>query len=707
MGFTFKNQFPEILESARFRPLPSEILIETDKNWYYDSGVAYADSTFLKIFTVDFIIGSRSALADPGNCIISETAANKFFGDEPAIGKSITVNNNITLRVGAVVADIPHNSHYTFNVLMNIDIAFQRGWDNSWFNNSYYSYITMTEGSDYRSMEQKFKNFLEESFGDEISTDFYLQPLKDVRLRSDFDIDLYSHSEPKTQYIIFFSTIGIFIILISTINYMNLATARYVRRSREVALRKVNGSSKGKITAQFLIESTIITFVSYLIGLLLVEITLPAFNEFSGKELFVSYSNPKLLVGLTGILLATALLSGSYPALVLSSFKPVNIFKGNIKNRSNTLREALVIIQFCLGSILIGGTFIVYKQLSYINSFDLGLDKNEIIYAPFRGDMYNQNTYLRFKDLLSDYNSIENITYSTALPTYTVHSAGGFGWEGKNNDENYIIHLEDIDHDFIKTMGISIDYGRDFNLQRGSDSSAVLINEAAVNMMNMEDPLGKRIYHFGDTLEIIGVMKDFNFKSLHKDLEPIRYRLNQNPYGYILIKIKENSITEGIRDAEKVWNEVNPDFPFDFSFLDDEYSNLYSLEQKTGTLFILFGIIALLLACLGLFGLTAYFTEQKSKEIAIRKANGASSIEIVKYLVNHFTRLVLLANVIGIPVAYIVLGKWLNKFAFHVDMKITYFILPLITTLIISVIAQILEIVKASRKNPVVFLKYD
>lgn len=709
MGFAFKTEFPEILESARFRPLVTELLVKTEDKWYYDSGVAYADTTFLNIFTVEFLQGSKEALYDPGTCIITESTASKIFGKEDAVGKSLTVNNTITLRVGAVIKDIPLHSHYTFNILINISDAFQRGWSTSWYNNSYYTYLVLNENSDYTQMESKFKKYLEDMRdGEEITTDFYLQPLKDVRLKSDFDIDLYSHSEPKVQYIFFFATIGIFILLICTINYMNLATARYIRRSREVGLRKVCGSSRWNVSRQFLIESFIITLISYLLGLLIVELTIPFFNDFSGKNLNITYSNPKLAIGLIMVFLATALLSGSYPAIALSSFKPISILQGRFKVRSENFRKALVIIQFSLGSILIGGTYIVYKQLDFINNYDLGLKKEQIIYAPFRGDVYNASVYKRFKALLLDLNSVQNVTYSSALPTYTVHSAGGFNWEGKNNDEDYIIHIEEIDHDFIETMGIEMSEGRNFDVRRGADSSRVLINEAAVKMMNMEEPIGKRIYHYGDTMEICGVMKDFNFKSLHKRVEPIRYSLDANPNGFILISISNMALLqESIKEVEAVWNLVNPDFPFSFSFLDEDYNELYELERKTGTLFILFGIIALFLASIGLFGLTAYYTEQKNKEIAIRKANGASAFEIGRYLVNHFTKLVLIANLIGIPLAFFALNNWLNRFAFHIDLNITYFILPLLLTLLISLIAQIFEIMKASRKNPVVFLKND
>ncbi len=399
MGFAFKNKFPEVLESARFRPLTNEILVETEDKWFYDSGVAYADTTFLGIFSAEFLQGSKEALYDPGTCIITESTAKKIFGEENAIGKIITVNNDMTYRVGAIVKDIPTNSHYNFNILINISVAFQRGWPNHWFSNSYYTYLVLNKNSAYKQMESKFRNFLEEmSEGEELTTDFYLQPLKDVRLKSDFDIDLYSHSEPKVQYIFFFATIGIFIILICTINYMNLATARYTRRSREVGLRKVCGSSRGHVSRQFLIESFIITLISYLIGLLIVELTIPFFNDFSGKDLNISYSNPKLALGLILLFLVTAFLSGSYPALALSSFKPISILQGNFKARSENLRKVLVIIQFCLGSILIGGTYIVYKQLNYINNYDLGLKKEQIIYAPFRGDVFNAAIYKRFKD---------------------------------------------------------------------------------------------------------------------------------------------------------------------------------------------------------------------------------------------------------------------------------------------------------------------
>ncbi|MBU8892302.1 MAG: ABC transporter permease [Bacteroidales bacterium] len=706
MGPKFEEEFPEILESARYRPYTRTALFSHGDKNFYESGFGYADPEFFEIFSFNIIEGSLKGFADhTTSLIITSEMAEKYFGDENPIGKAITINKGTIYTVAAVIDNIPANSHIQFDAIAPFARLYETGWLLNWNNNYYYAYVLCDENIDYRSMEEKFHVSMEEEFDYEFDEAYYLQPLSEIHLKSDFNIDLYSHTETRYQYVYLFIVVGIIIILIVIINYMNLSTARATRRAREVGIRKVVGAKRMQLIGQFLGESLILTFISYFIAIIFTELLLPSINNLTGKVLDISYSNPEFVIGIFVILIFTGIVSGSYPAFYLSSFIPVNVLKGNVKSGSTLFRKVLVIFQFSLSVILIIGTFFIYKQLKFIQSKNLGIDKELLLYTSFKGKLYDN--YFPFKAELKKLNNVLNVTYSNNIPTYTVNSTSGVNWEGNDSNEGMLMHRYVVDHDYVSTFNVDIIDGRDFDITLPTDSANYILNEATIRVMGMEDPVGKWFNLWGMKGTIIGVMKDFNFKSLHKPVEPLMLYITKDIYGYMFIKISSNDIQGTIREINDLWTQFNGEFPMDFKFLDDEYEKLYTAEQKLGKLFSVFAAIAVFLSCLGLFGLASYMTERRTKEIGIRKVFGASSTTVTRLLTWEFTKWVIISTVIAWPVAYIFLNRWLQNFAFRTDLDYYIFVLAGILVLLIAQLSVLFQTYRASRANPAKILKYE
>lgn len=710
-----KDLLPEVKNSFRIRPYAGEVLLESDAKKFYEKQLSYADSSILSILTFEFIYGDKHALDDKNNVIITESTAKRYFGNENPFGKILTMNNEASLKVSAVIKDLPHNSHIQFDVLLNFERLVDRRWNLNWNNNYYYCYFLLEDNVDYEVLNTKFADnlskYVNENLGQETTTnnfpELYVQPLEKIHLYSDFNIDLYSHTQPRIQYIYFFSIIGFVILLITAINYTNLAIARYTRRTIEVGIRKTCGASRIQLTRQFLFESVLLTLMAYLIGTFLVEVLMHNFNQFTDKNLSFSYANWRLVMGAVSIILFTGLASGSYPAIYLSSLLPINAIKGTEKKGSSNFRKTLVIVQFVLGAILITGTLTVYKQLNFIQARNLGLNKEQVIYFTAKGEMYNK--FNSFKQELMGSTAIKNITHASALPTYTVHSTSSVAW-GKdfNEDDRFLIHQEAIEHDYLKTLEIEIVEGRNFEKHSSIDSANFIVNEMAVQYMKLDNPIDEEFILWGDLRgRIIGVMKDFNFKSLHKKVEPLVYRLSNRMNQYIMVRLSGNNIQSEIEFLKNKYEEFNPAYPFEYHFLDEEYDKLYKSEKKTAELFTGFSIIAIFLACLGFFGLASYMAEQKTKEIAVRKVFGSSPKQIAIKLIWGFTKWILIANAIAIPVANYILNNWLENFAYHTSIGYGVFLLTTAFTILIAISAQLVQVLKAIHRNPASALKYE
>ncbi len=708
-----KNDYPEIIESARLRILSGPLISYKDKKIYERDFVA-ADPSFLEIFSFLLKKGDLStALTEPNTILITEKAAARYFGKEDPIGKILTFHNTYDFKVTGVLEDVPHNSHIQFDFLVPFESTLRKfGWTDSWWTNNYTTYIRLAKNASIRNISDKIYEYLKK-INEQTRIKLVLQPLTDIHLRSDYAIDLYGHTENTAIYVYAFSVIALFVLLIACINFMNLSTARSEKRSKEVGLRKVVGASRLNIISQFYGESLFLTFISFVSAIVLVYLFLPVFNNVSGKLLaFDSMKEPVILIGLLGLMLITGMVSGSYPALVQSSFKPVDSIKGIGRRASSRFgkslfRRTLVVTQFTLSITLIVGTLIVHKQIHYMLDKELGYEKDSMVYFIKRANVRTQ--YDAFKsELLQDPN-ITGVTSSSDVPTYTVHSTGAFSWEGKDPETNFLIHQFSVDFDYIKIFNMNIIAGRDFSKEFPVDAStkSFIVNETAVHAMGLKDPIGAKFTLYENSGQIIGVVEDFHFKSLQKEIEPLVLRIEPQSDSYIFVKFRSGRATEVIASIERVYNSFNPDFPLEFTFLAEAVERLYDAERKTRTIFDYFTFLAIFISCLGLFGLAAYMAQQKTKEIGIRKVLGATLTHIVTNLSKEFILLICVANAIAWPLAYLAMNKWLHNFAYRIQMAPLLFIYAGLVSTLLGLLTVSYHTIKSALANPVNSIRYE
>lgn len=705
---TCKEEFPEVIDYVRIRPVTRKLLLKINEKLVYEDGFAYADPSIFEIFTFPFVSGDpKTALSDPSSVIITEKIAKKYFSNEEPIGKTILVNNRNIFTIKGVIKDVPQNSHLRFSILAHFDKLKEIGARTGWYDNGYFAYLLLTKNASYKEFREKFAQ-IKKKYAPESSSQFYLQPLSEVHLKSDFDIDLYGHSEFKIQNIYIFSSIALFVLLIACINFMNLSTARGNRRAKEVGIRKVVGANKETLIRQFFGESLLLSFIALIFALILVHLCLPMFNDLSGKQLAMNYFDFKLIVGLIGIAFITGIIAGSYPALYLSSFEPVSILKTTMGSRlkGSTLRKFLVITQFALSIILIIATGIVYKQLDFISNRELGLDKKNIIYVPLRGEIRN-NFEPAKNELVKDSNIIK-VGSCSDLPTYTVSSSTGdnIQWPGKSPDDDVLFHSFAVDYDFINTFGIKIVEGRKFSKDFPSDAKNYILNETALKATGLKSPIGKPFILWGMEGKIIGIMKDFNFKSLHKKVEPLMLYMTNQPY-YAFIKINSKNIPAAISKIESTWKKFSPAFPLEYHFLNEEYENLYKVEKQIGKILNYFTFLAIFISCLGLFALSSFMAEQRTKEISIRKVLGATIKGIILLFSKQFIKWVLVANIIAWPIAYYTMNLWLQEFAYRTTINWILFALAGVIAISIALLTVSYQTYKAATTNPTEALKYE
>jgi ABC-type antimicrobial peptide transport system permease subunit len=713
-GDYLENEIPEILDHVLLRPLSGKYLVEyapevdaSSERKYYEEGIVCVDSSFFDLFSYKFLAGDP-ATAPRGNnfIILTKSISDKFFADENPIGKTLTLDNNSwTGMVTGVIEDHPSNTHLTFDILLPIEIFSEfgtnMGWGHFYFNN----YVRLQAGTDPGSLTMKINETLEKvRTNSQIETIFSLQALQDIHLRSEFDIDYNDSSTEISQEVYVFSVIAIFILLIACLNFMMLSTARATSRALETGVRKVSGASKSKLIIQFLGESLFFAFVSFFIALIFMSLLLPFFNAFTEKDLSLNLADN---LGTWGIFLMitllTGILAGLYPAFLLSSFNPLNIFKGRYSTGSggSGIRKVLVVLQFSISIGLIIGTIVVHEQLTFIRNLDLGYNKDHLIYLPTRGDFNDLDVFAKE---LRNYAGISNLTFSSDIPTNTIHLWGGNSWEGKEDDEQILAHFYTVDFDFVPTMKIDMAEGKNFNMS--SDSGNYILNEAAVKVFGITDPVGKWYEYSSIRGEIIGVIKDFNYKSVHTKVEPMVLRVGQY-YRYIIIRLAGNNMSAAITHIKNQWEQYIPDYPFEFHFLDQELARNYGREQNMGVLFNYFALLAIFISCLGLFGLSAFMAQQRIKEIGIRKVMGASTGKVLALLTKNFSLLVLLANIIAWPVAWWALKNWLENFSYHTDISLWIFPVAGLLALAIALTTTAWQAYSAAITNPAETLKYE
>lgn len=721
-----KNDYPEVKEATRLRTI-GKPKVEVNGKQLSDASLALVDDNFFKVFTIPLIQGNAAtALQHPYSVVLSKTLAKQYFGNANPVGKLINFKNaNVPLFVVTGVFDkIPDNAHFHFDMLGSLSSDAEAKSD-SWTTSNYFTYLLLQDGYDYKKLEAKLPNMVEKYMGPQIQQamglnlqqfrtkgnelGFVLQPLTSIHL--------YSHTtsefEPggDVKYIYIFGAIAIFMLLIACINFVNLSTASAAKRAKEVGVRKVMGSRKTDLVKQFLTESVLITFIALIISAILVQITLPLFNELSGKKLTFNFSITPL-TALIALGILVGILAGMYPAFFLSSFKPIATLKGKFTTTASSynLRSGLVVFQFFISVCLITGTIVVYEQMQFIQNKKLGYNREQLLVLD-NSYLLGKNEQVFKQQLLND-PRVENVTISGYKPAGPTYNNNALAWpEGRDNDLMTALEYK-IDERYIPTMGMQIIAGRNFSPNMPTDSTAMLINENAAHAFGWgNNAIGKRIIRENSdrghnvAYTVIGIVKDFNFKSLHEAITPLLMVLH--PETGLIVKVKTKNITGLLTSMKQQWAQFNTDEPFSYSFMDDLYNKTYTADQKTGAILKIFAILTILVACMGLFGLATYTAEQRSKEIGIRKVLGASVTQVTTMLSAAFLKLVLIACVIAFPLSYLVMHKWLQDFAYRVSINGWMFLTAGCIAVLIALVTVGFQSIKAALANPVKSLKNE
>ncbi|MFC2170034.1 ABC transporter permease [Acidobacteriota bacterium] len=707
LGPALKDRYPEVEDFSRVM-FGNLSLVKYGENRFLEQDFYLADPSIFSIFTFPFVRGKpESALGDLKSIVITEEAAGRFFGDQDPIGKRLYVElYESDFTVTGVIKNLPLNSHLKFDLIARVELMGKQRLESWEFTG--FTYVLLRPGVSALEFNQKISNFYREVVDNEAAATLALQPLTRVHL--------YELGEPgiiKLVYI--FSVIAVFILIIACINFMNLSTARSAKRAREVGIRKVTGATRIQLINQFLGESVLFSILSFLLSVFLVEITLPLIRNLTGRELSLFFpGSGHYLLGLIGVVLLTGLLAGSYPALFLSAFRPVHVLKGQFisGSKGKIFRKSLIVFQFSVSISLIICTAVVYKQLHFIHHKDLGFNREFVVGV--QNNRRLQRQFDAFKSEVLTSPDVLNVTAAASNPAQ-VEQWIKIDWEENPEDEPLPIGYTMVDYDFFETFDMEITQGRSFSRDFLRDETeACIINESAEKAMNIESPVGKQV-DFGHPafeepfrqVQIVGVVKDFHFKTLHKPIGPFIFRIYKPWHFIVFIKLRPDNIQAALRGIENIYQKFSPEFPFQYMFLDDVFQRLYDSERQMSRLFTVFGLLAVLISCLGLFGMASFTAEQKTKEIGIRKILGASVSGVVFLLCEEFLRWVLLANLISWPIAYLVMQSWLTGFAYRTNIGISTFILAAVTALLIALGTISYQTVKSSFANPVDSLRYE
>lgn len=715
LGPAVAKDYPEVEESVRFVN-SGRTMFKNGGLRLYEDKVFFADSNVFRVFTYPFIEGNPLiALKEPNTVVLSQSSAIKFFGTNKSyVGKTLENVNGKVYKVTGVMKDVPKNSHFIFNILVSRS-SLPADFANNWGNFDYFTYVLLKPGTTAAAFDNKMKpmfdKYLASIFAQfNIKISFEAQPITSIHLHSS------TANEPEEtgsmSYIYIFSAVAFFMLLIACINYMNLTTARSARRAKEIGIRKVTGSTKIQLVLQFLIESTLTAFIALLLSIGLIALFLPMFNTLAGK--FISFGTlfkSDTILILLAVVVFVGIVGGIYPAFYLSKFNPVDVLKGSLaKGSSNVhLRRALVVIQFSISMIMLICTWVVYGQLRYLRNKDLGFDKARVMTASAVTDRNIRSSVLSFKNEMHNNPQVLSVSTSGAVPgqgvsfnLFSVQSKDGFADKG--------VDVYEIDEDYMKTLGIQVVKGRNFSGPADTLHS-ILVNEKMVTEFGWGDnPIGKRVKFPGDTSgnykEVVGVVKDFNQKSLYNPITPLI--LFYSPYNNLVaLKLKTTDIASTVAGIEQTWKKNFPDIPFQYTFLDQDFDSQYAADQKRGKIFTAFSVLTIFITCLGLLGLIAFTTAQRQKEISIRKVMGANVAQIVPLITKNFVALVGLSCIVAFPVAAYFMLKWLKIFPYNTGLSIMPFILSALVVLTITMLTVIFHTIKAAVANPVKALRSE
>ncbi len=706
LGPALKDEIAGIKDATRVVWAGGQLLRYKDKA-FFESNIRAVDPSFFQMFTFPLLKGDKdSALDSPHSLVISEEIAEKYFPDEDPVGKVITVNNTLEFTVTGVLQEVPHNSYLQFDMLVPYAFLEKEGETNQSFGaNSILTFVQLDEGVTKAEVNERIFGFIR-TREPQSATDLELMPYTRIHLHQHFG---FEKTMGAAGYVYIFSIIALFVLIIACINFMNLATARSANRAKEVGLRKVVGALRGHLIRQFYGESMIFATIALALAVLIVTLLLPAFSSLADKELSWNVSGiGAILIGLVGITLFTAIVAGSYPALFLSSFQPLKVLRGSLKSGAGAanFRRILVVFQFTLSLLLIIGTTVVFKQLTYMQARQLGWDREHLVYIPLRADI--KQSYQALKEELIKDQHVLGVTGSSHLPSNIGSNSGGSNWEGKDPEQAVLIGFSSVDFDYIETLKIEMKEGRAFSREHQSDlSKTFIVNEEVAELMGKESVVGERFSFLGIDGQIVGVMKNFHFQSVRQVIEPLAIVVVPDRLQYMLIRLASGDVPSSLSAVENIWGRVIPDYPFDYRFMDENFDRMYRAESRIGTLLNYFTVLAVLIACLGLFGLASFTAEQRTKEIGIRKVLGASVSQVTFLLCREFFLLVLLANVLAWPLAYFGMKSWLENYAYRTSLGWMIFVAAMVLALVVALASVSFQALRAAVANPARALKYE
>jgi putative ABC transport system permease protein len=709
---SLRAELPEAISVTQIAGA-TRLFTSGDKN-FEEKRIFFADTFFLKMFDFPLIKGNaKTALSQPDGLIMTEEMAVKYFGQVDPMGKVIQMDNTHSFTVTGVLKNIPNNSHLQFDFLLPMaflatDSEFQKYylWD---YYNNIYTYVQfrpeVTSSSSHMDQISDRINQLYSRHEQNMKANFILQPIHDIHLKSgNLMADVTGNG--NIQYVRIFSLVSVFILIVACINFMNLATARAVRRAKEVGMRKVLGAYKRQLIEQFMGEAMLISLISLFVALVLVTLSLPAFNALTEKDLSLR-PQPGLVGGMLGIVLLTAILAGSYPALYLSKFHPIQSLKGTFRTgvKSVWFRNGLVVLQFVVTIVLVVATVTVHRQVQFIRHQNLGFDRENLLYVPMKADMFSHYQTLRTE---LEGSTIGEFTVTSDLPANINSATYDVEWQGKSENEQIVFPLISVDEYFVKTLGMTLLAGRSFSSEFIADSSNYIVNEKTLKIMNtdLSTAVGKKISVNGKQGTIIGVVQDFHFKPLQQIIEPLIMQLNTFG-GFVMVRTRPSEVRATLEELENIFDKMNTIYPFEYSFLDQDFETLYRTESRISRISVVFAAMAIFIACLGLFGLSAFMVEKRVKEIGVRKVVGASVGSIVLLLSNNLVRLMIVAMILATPLAWYLMNLWLENYAYHISINAWPFILAGLTAVFTALLATSFQTLKAAMSNPVKSLRTE
>ncbi|MCP4458142.1 MAG: FtsX-like permease family protein [Cytophagales bacterium] len=722
MATAFRTEFPDVEIATRIQSVNQEIMIRHEQTKVYIQKGAHADSSFFKVFDYEFVHGDpATALKEVNSIVLTVESARKLFGEKNAMGGVVNYDNRRDMIVTGIVKEPVGHAHFRFDMFMSDNQV-----QNVWLNNSWFTYVKLNKGADYEVFKKEMKaNFLkkiepdverflkmtvEEFLAQGNAFEYTLMPVQDIHLYSKSDFEIRQNG--NITYIYVFVGIAFLVIVIAGINFMNLSTARSGKRAKEVGVRKVNGASRKMLIFQFLTESIIQSLIALFLAFMLVELFLPGFNNV--METNITLFNDQVGITIMFSLLVTlfyGLFAGSYPAFFLSAFQPIAVLKGDLTKTKGgaLLRKTLVVTQFVASTVLIIGMIIIFQQISYLHNKDLGFKGDQVIVVPLQTDEMTEN-FRTYNDIFLKNSNVLNVSRASFFPG-DIPNQSMYKLEG--SEEQLPLWNMNVDYDFLKTMDIQLLEGRTFEKEKESDSSAYFIlNEAAVNNLNIENAVGRRLGTFIDqsgTLQygnIIGIVKNFHIEGFNQAIRPMVLQIDNNVW-FAAFKIASDDMNETIAYVEEEWNKLEPSHPFRYKFLDEKFGALLRQQENFGTMFLFLTILAIIISAMGLYGLSSYTAEQRTKEIGIRKVLGATVSQIMKMLTKDFVKLVLIANIFAWPITFLLARDWLSNFSYQIDMPVLPFVFATILALVIAIITVSSQAFMAANSDPVDALKYE